>query len=83
MRQRAHAEPPHDPTVGRPRRTRRQQAATPAGAASRATPTHAAAVALGALGGQARAKNLSAKRLTQIGRLGAATRWSKKKKGSR
>jgi hypothetical protein len=39
-------------------------------------------VALGALGGQARAKNLSAKRLTQIGRQGAAARWVKKR-GSR
>ena len=83
MRPRARAEPPYDPPVGRPRRTRRQPAATSAGAARRATPTHAAAVALGALGGKARAKKLSAKRLTQIGRLGAATRWSKKTGGSR
>lgn len=37
----------------------------------------------GKLGGKARAKNLSKKRLAAIGRMGAAKRWGKKtdKKG--
>lgn len=80
-RPRTRAKPTDDPRVGRPPRSRRQPAAPTAGTASRGT-THAAAVALGALGGQARAQNLSAKRLTQIGRQGAAARWVKKR-GSR
>jgi hypothetical protein len=78
-RPRTRAKPTDDPRVGR--RSRRQPAAPTTGTTSRGT-THAAAVVLGALGGQARAKTLSAKRLTQIGRQGAAARWVKKR-GSR
>jgi hypothetical protein len=38
----------------------------------------AAAVQLGALGGKARAKNLSKRRLSEIGKAAAAKRWAKK-----
>jgi hypothetical protein len=38
----------------------------------------AAAVELGAKGGQARARKLSKKQLSEIGKKGAATRWVKK-----
>jgi hypothetical protein len=37
-----------------------------------------AAVSLGAKGGKARAKNLSKKQLSEIGKAAAASRWSKK-----
>ena len=66
------------PPVGRQRRPQRKPGAAAGSAAPRATQTHAAAVALGALGGQARARNLSAQRLTAIGRQGAAARWAQK-----
>ena len=39
-----------------------------------------AAVKLGALGGKARARKASKKRLSEIGRKGAAARWKKGKK---
>lgn len=38
-----------------------------------------AAVALGARGGRARAKNLSSERLRAIARKGAKARWAKRK----
>jgi hypothetical protein len=38
-----------------------------------------AAVALGKLGGKARAKNAPPKKLSQIGKKGAAARWGKAK----
>jgi hypothetical protein len=67
------------PPVGRKRRTPRPARGAAAGsAATRAEQKHEAAVTLGALGGQARAQNLSAQRLTAIGRQGAAARWAKK-----
>jgi len=37
-----------------------------------------AAVQLGALGGKARARNLSKKELSEIGKAAAAKRWGKK-----
>jgi hypothetical protein len=40
-----------------------------------------AAVALGKLGGRARSAKLSKEEMTRIGRLGALTRWSKRKEG--
>ncbi len=39
-----------------------------------------AAVKLGALGGKARARKASKKRLSEIGRKGAAARWKKTRK---
>ena len=39
-----------------------------------------AAVALGRLGGKARARKASGKKLSEIGRKGAVARWSKGKK---
>jgi len=39
-----------------------------------------AAVELGQRGGLARAKNLSRRKLTEIGRKGAAARWQKARK---
>jgi hypothetical protein len=39
-----------------------------------------AAVKLGGLGGKARARNLSKRALSKIGRKGAAVRWKKKGK---
>jgi len=78
MSTRASAKLQYRPPVGRQRRTPRPPGAAAGSAATRATPTHAAAVALGALGGKARARNLSAQRLTAIGRQGAAARWAKK-----
>ena len=78
MSRHASDKPQSRPTVGRQRRTQRQPGATTRSAATRATQTHAAAVALGALGGKARARNLSAQRLTAIGRQGATARWAKK-----
>lgn len=39
-----------------------------------------AAVTLGALGGKARGRKASKKRLSEIGRKGAAVRWKKGKK---
>ena len=76
MSTRASAKLQYRPPVER--RTPRPPGAAAGSAATRATPTHAAAVALGALGGKARARNLSAQRLTAIGRQGAAARWAKK-----
>lgn len=38
----------------------------------------AAATQLGALGGKARAKNLSKRQLSEIGKAAAAKRWAKK-----
>ena len=78
MSQRASDTPRYRPTVGRQRPPQRQPGAAAGAAATRPTPTHAAAVALGALGGKARARTLSAQRLTAIGRQGAAARWAKK-----
>jgi len=78
MSEHASAKQRHRPTVGRQRQSSRQPGAAAGSAATRATPTHAAAAALGALGGKARARNLSAQRLTAIGRQGAAARWAKK-----
>jgi len=78
MSQRASATPRQRSPVGRTRRTPQPPGAAAGSVAARATPTHAAAVALGALGGKARARNLSAQRLTAIGRQGAAARWAKK-----
>jgi hypothetical protein len=39
-----------------------------------------AAVTLGTLGGKARARKATKKRLSEIGRKGAAARWKKRKK---
>jgi hypothetical protein len=78
MSKRASETPRDRPPGGRKRRTPRPPGAAAGSAAPRAKQTHAAAVALGALGGQARARNLSAQRLTAIGRRGAAARWAKK-----
>jgi hypothetical protein len=78
MSKRASTTPRHRPTVGRQRRSPRPPGAAAGSAATRATQTHAAAVALGALGGKARARNLSAQRLTAIGRQGAVARWGRK-----
>jgi len=78
MSTRASAKLQYRPPVGRQRRTPRPPGAATGSATTRPKQTHAAAVALGALGGQARARNLSAQRLTAIGRQGAAARWAKK-----
>ena len=78
---RASDTPRYRPTVGRKRRTQGQPGAATGSATTRPKQTHAAAVALGALGGKARARNLSAQRLTAIGRQGAAARWAKKGSG--
>jgi len=37
---------------------------------------------IGSKGGKARARNLTAEQLTEIGRKGAASRWGPKKKGA-
>ena len=78
MNKRASDMPRHRPTSGRKRRSPRQPGAGAGSVATRPKQTHAAAVALGALGGKARARTLSAQRLTAIGRQGAAARWAKK-----
>jgi hypothetical protein len=78
MSKRASDTPRYRPTVGRQRPPQRQPGAAAGSAATRPTPTHAAAVTLGALGGKARARTLSAPRLTAIGRQGAAARWAQK-----
>ena len=78
MSKRASDTPRYRPSVGRQRRTPRQPGAATGSATTRPKQTHAAAVALGALGGKARARNLSAQRLTAIGRQGAAARWAQK-----
>ena len=76
MSKRASAQPP-GPTVGRRRLTHRPPKAASMSAATGVQQKHEAAVTLGALGGKARARNLSAQRLRAIGRQGAAARWAK------
>jgi hypothetical protein len=58
-----------------------QREAAFASAAQRTKKKLEAAVALGSLGGKARAKKLSAEALRAIGRKGARARWAKTRRG--
>ena len=60
---------------------RLQREAALASAHARDKKKNAAAVELGAKGGRARAKNLSKKELSEIGKAAAAKRWAAKKGG--
>jgi len=78
------SKPASDPNVAAHRAVARLTGSTEEPAKPKPVKKNPAAIALGRLGGRiggkARAKNLTAEQLAEIGRLGAAKRWGKKPK---